>query len=467
MLNNMNKQNLTVNYHLTKACNMRCKFCYATFTDLGNVKHDYEKSVQLIQSLAKAGFGKITFAGGEPTLVKQLPDLVKLAKKLGMTTCVVSNGSRLLNEGYADTLAPYLDWLALSIDSLSAIDNINSGRKLSGEKTLDCNHFERVISTYKQFGVKIKINTVVSAFNKNEDLNGFIIKNKPNRWKVLQAMPVEGQNSSYIGKFEVSDSEFAEFIQRHHPVSSRISTVPEENELIKGSYVMVSPEGCFFDSSKGFHTYSEPILKVGVENALRQIHFDFSKFKKRGGIYNWNNNTMPDKITLSGEVGSGKSSTGRILAKLLGYSFESLGNNARAKAEEMGLSIVDFQQHCQKNPDFDKNLDTDFAAECNDLTGAVIDFRMGFKFINKGLHIFLGVGIEEAERRIKHDLRVGENTSTIGQRNNSFRKQFIQNYGEDYTSPSHYDLVIDTEEFKSPREVAIFIIRKMKESMVK
>ncbi|MBL7812706.1 MAG: viperin family antiviral radical SAM protein [Bacteroidetes bacterium] len=463
MFNYMKFKELTVNYHLTKACNMRCKFCYATFTDLGCVKHDYEKSVQLIHALARAGFGKITFAGGEPTLVRELPALVKLAKSLGMTTCVVTNGSRLLNDGFVDLLAPHLDWLALSIDSLDEAINMKSGRKLSGDQTLDADYFEKVIAEYRKYGVKIKINTVVSQYNVHEDLNVFILRNKPNRWKVLQATAVEGQNSDHTGQFEVSDNEFDAFIQRHYPVENRICTVPEESNLIRGSYVMVSPDGCFFDSSMGYHTYSNPILQTGVEAALQQIHFDFEKFKQRGGIYDLKkNHTLPKVITFSGEVGSGKSSAGKILAQLLGYTFHSLGNSARERAREMGMGIVEFQSYCQQNPEYDQYLDIEFASKCNGLTNAVIDFRMGYKFIPEAFHVFLKVGAMEAARRLNADMREGENTNTIEQRNFSFKNQFNQNYGEDYTNENHYHLVIDTEKFNSPYEVAVFIIRSIK-----
>lgn len=451
----MNLKQLTVNYHLTKACNMRCKFCYATFTDLESVKHDFKKSVQLIQALATAGFGKITFAGGEPTLVKQLPELVRLAKSLGMTTCVVTNGSRLLDDGYVELLAPHLDWLALSIDSLQSLKNINSGRVLYGKRALDEDHFAEVVSRFRKYQVKIKINTVVSKYNKDENLSKFILETAPDRWKVLQVMPVEGQNSENAGQFEIAEDEFVDFLERHRVVSECISIVPEENELIRGSYVMVSPDGSFFDSSKGYHSYSKPILDIGVKEALQQIYFDFTKFCKRGGLYQWDSRKIQTSlITLSGEVGSGKSSAGRILADLLGWSFESFGNSARKRADEMGMSIVDFQKYCQVNPEFDCSLDAEYASKCNKLTDTVIDFRMGYRFIENGFHVFLCVGLEEAKRRLKIDMREGESAHTIEQRNSCFKEQFMQNYGEDYTNVNNYDLVINTEHFSGPEEVA-------------
>ncbi|QQR95242.1 MAG: radical SAM protein [Bacteroidota bacterium] len=92
-----------VNFHLWEPCNMRCKFCFATFQDVkrsilpkGHLPK--EQAVQVVQQLADFGFQKITFAGGEPTLCKWLPDLIATAKGSGMTTMIVSNGSRLTDE---------------------------------------------------------------------------------------------------------------------------------------------------------------------------------------------------------------------------------------------------------------------------------------------------------------------------------------------------------------------------------
>ena len=71
----------SVNYHLWKPCNMKCGFCFATFEDmpggflpkghLGRVD-----SMAVIEALAQAGFRKINFAGGEPTLCPWLIDLI-------------------------------------------------------------------------------------------------------------------------------------------------------------------------------------------------------------------------------------------------------------------------------------------------------------------------------------------------------------------------------------------------------
>ncbi len=98
----------SVNFHITKECNYNCRFCFARFNQVED-RLALEKSIELISLLAENGMQKITFVGGEPTLVSYLPDLVKHAFDLGVTTMVVTNGSRI-SEEYLDKFEGKLDW---------------------------------------------------------------------------------------------------------------------------------------------------------------------------------------------------------------------------------------------------------------------------------------------------------------------------------------------------------------------
>src|SRR5262245_52238736 len=116
-----------VNFHLWEPCNMRCKFCFAAFQD---VKHSIlpkghlpkEQAIEVVHHLADIGFEKITFAGGEPTLCPWLPDLISTAKQAGLTTMIVSNGSKL-TDSFLQNNSNHLDWIAVSIDSVNSDTN--------------------------------------------------------------------------------------------------------------------------------------------------------------------------------------------------------------------------------------------------------------------------------------------------------------------------------------------------------
>ncbi len=105
---------------------------------------------------------------------------------------------------------------------------------------------------------------------------------------MLQVLPVKGQNDEYIADLEITKDQFEAYVQRNRIVENdEIIVVPESNELMTPSYIMVDPAGRFFDNDLGTHTYSRPILKVGVEEALKDISISTKLFIKRGGQYDW------------------------------------------------------------------------------------------------------------------------------------------------------------------------------------
>jgi radical S-adenosyl methionine domain-containing protein 2 len=452
----------TVNYHLTKNCNMKCKFCYATFKDISEIRIDLKKSKAIIEQLAMYGFKKITFAGGEPTMIKGLDELMKYAKEKGMITCLVTNGSRLLNQDYCDKIFPYTDWLTLSIDSVNDQTNIESGRTLKGNVSLTKINYLQIIESAKRFSIRVKINTVVNQWNKEEDLNSFLVSAQPERWKILQAILVKGQNSNHTGEFEIKQAEFNSFISRHQKLTNLIDLIPEEEELIRGSYIMISPDGRFFDSTNGSHQYSMPILEVGIEQALDQISVSYSKFLKRGGLYNYSKQSdLPKKITLSGGVASGKTTIGKLLAKVLGYKFVSLGEETRSIAASQGIGILELQNERVKNPNIDIEIDALFSKACNQESEIVIDYRMGFKFIHNSFNILLRISEDAATKRLIEASRLKESYSTVSERNNLMTSHFFNLYQINFLDATHYHLTIDVEKFHSPEEIIYFILEQL------
>ena len=278
----------TVNYHLLRACNYSCGFCFAPFLDiLGKRELSREKSIELVDALCQAGFSKLNLAGGEPTLRPWLPELIWQAKTHRVTTSIVTNGSRI-TPNWLDDLGDSLDIIALSIDSVTPETQQQIGRVEKGNyKTpITAEQFLELSEMIRGRGIRLKVNTVVNRFNHAEDLRSFILAMQPERWKIFQTLPVVGQNDSRISEFAISESQFAQYVERNRSVERReIRVVPESNDLMTGSYVMVDPLGRFFDNTKGHHTYSRPILDIGVIAALEDVTVDTDRFHLRGGSY--------------------------------------------------------------------------------------------------------------------------------------------------------------------------------------
>lgn len=276
----------TVSYHLWKPCNMRCHFCYATFDDipkdvLPKGHQTKEESMKMIEELAAHGVKKITFAGGEPMLCPWILDLIIHAKQQGVVTSIITNGSMLTKE-WIYKAAPWLDWLGVSIDTLSPLTMGMSGRHVSGNIVNPFN-IVKLLDLARNEDIKIKVNTVVHSYNHLEYLGDFLDAVKPDRWKVFQVLKVDGQNDGAENLY-ITKEQFDSFIDLH----KHFNPVPEDNEVMRSSYMLISPAGEFFDNVTGKHIYSDPIAKVGIEEAFGQLNMSKDNFLKRGGIYNWN-----------------------------------------------------------------------------------------------------------------------------------------------------------------------------------
>ncbi len=277
----------SVNFHLWEPCNMNCGFCFASFQDVKNSvlpkgHLPKEEAIEIVKRLAEFGFQKITFAGGEPTLCPWLPELIKLSKDMGMITMIISNGT-MLSDLFLKQNKKYLDWIGVSIDSLDEITNCKSGRAIQRIKPLSREYYYSLVKRIKANGYKLKINTVVNSYNYNENFIDFIKYANPERWKVMQVLPIEGQNDDKINDFVIAGEEFNTFLFKHQSVNYLVS---EQNSQMIASYAMIDPSGRFFENSSGKHKYSSPILEIGVQSAYNSMRYNYTKFVQRGGIYN-------------------------------------------------------------------------------------------------------------------------------------------------------------------------------------
>lgn len=280
----------SVNYHLWQPCNMRCRFCFATFEDVrselpaGHLPR--EQSLQLVRALARR-FQKITFAGGEPLLCPWLPDLVRAAREEGAVTMLVTNGSRLRPE-LLERLTGQLDWAALSVDSASEVTHLRLGRAVAGRRPLSLEEYESLAARLRAAGVRVKLNTVVTSLNAGEDLTPLVCRLRPERWKVLRVLPVDGQNDGRVEPLLCTDADFQAFVARHqHLKAEGLALAVEDNEDMRGSYAMVDPAGRFFENTRGSHHYSAPLLEVGLDAAWAEVRFSLERFERRGGRYDF------------------------------------------------------------------------------------------------------------------------------------------------------------------------------------
>lgn len=275
----------TINLHFTPHCNARCKFCFAEYSEVQSISSTTELK-QIIDLIAEvpneSAARRVNFVGGEPTIHKDLPELLAHAKSVGLKTSMVTNGFSMLMHG----IEPYADWIdliGLSIDSIDPHIIAKTGRYHRGSGYIPSErHWLTLADAIHAQGIGLKVNTVVNQLNADDDMNAFIRRMSPKQWKLFQVTCVEGQNDITFGEWEISSDEFEAYGQRHHQLASEgIHVVKEPSDLMVNSYAIIGPNGRFVDNADGRHRYSQPILEVGIANAWATVWFDEEAFRQR------------------------------------------------------------------------------------------------------------------------------------------------------------------------------------------
>jgi radical S-adenosyl methionine domain-containing protein 2 len=187
----------------------------------------------------------VNFAGGEPLLNEHLGNYIKYAKSdLGMKTSIITNASKM-TQSWIWANAPYLDQVGISCDSIDEATNVSLGRGYCRHVEITERAFKRLRQVIKEMSPKLslKLNTVVTSKNHHEDWTDFIRRNGVQRWKGFKVLRIEGENDKAIGDLEVSDEHFETFKMRHAAVKE---IVPEDNDDMTNSYLMITPDGRFY-----------------------------------------------------------------------------------------------------------------------------------------------------------------------------------------------------------------------------
>lgn len=285
---------LVINWHITEACNYRCRYCYAHWE--GNNRelvHDIPTSALVLENLWQYFHPKnfanplrrqmdwqgvrLNLAGGEPLLYPdRVHQILSNAREIGFTTSLITNGS-LLSPDLAQQLAPNLSMLGVSLDSGISTTNRQIGRQSRHGQLLAIEHLEEAINAARRWNPELqtKLNTVVNGLNCHEDLSAVIHRLAPQRWKVLRMLPI------VTNQLMVGDADFQGFVARHRALGD-IMCVEDNAEMVE-SYVMIDPLGRFFQNAFGqsSYRYSRPIPEIGVAQAFATVGMDTAKFCAR------------------------------------------------------------------------------------------------------------------------------------------------------------------------------------------
>lgn len=196
---------LRMDLALTFKCQNNCVHCYA-----GGPHETSELTTEqwkeVIDCLSQIGVFILTFTGGEPTLREDLPELLLYAQNKGMVTGLITNGRRLKDKSYVETLEKTgLDFVQVTLESKKVeIHDLMTGTKGSWKETV------AGIKNAVQTKIYVTTNTTLSKYNANDFLktidfikelgvaafgcNSLIYSGKANAVSEEFALPIEALN---------------------------------------------------------------------------------------------------------------------------------------------------------------------------------------------------------------------------------------------------------------------------------
>ncbi len=169
------------------------------------------------------------------------------------------------------------------------------------------------------------------------------------------------------------------------------------------------------------------------------------------------------KISLAGDIGSGKSTVGQILSKNFNLEKVSIGVMLRNMAIEYGMDVNEFNAYMESHSEIDGILDNKLKEfELKD-GNYLFDSRMAWHFVPSSFSVYIKVSPEIAAKRIMKANRsselyksIDEAVESIKVRRKSEVLRYTKLYSVDVTDLSNYDLVVNSDD-KTPEEIAKII----------
>lgn len=172
------------------------------------------------------------------------------------------------------------------------------------------------------------------------------------------------------------------------------------------------------------------------------------------------------RVTLTGDLGSGKSSVGKLLAERLGVPHYSAGSLFREIGQIANLDALNTNLAAENNVDIDHQVDGRTREIDRTVESFVIDSRMAWHFVSRATRVYLSVSPETAAARIMSDASRAAETydsrasalASLRKRRDSEVRRYRKLYGVDITDPANYDIVVITDD-ADVADIADLILR--------
>jgi cytidylate kinase len=163
-------------------------------------------------------------------------------------------------------------------------------------------------------------------------------------------------------------------------------------------------------------------------------------------------------ITISGQIGAGKSTLAREIAKRFNLKHISAGEIMRKMAEKHEMSLMEFSKFAELNSWIDRVID-EKQKKLAEKGNCVVEGRISAHFLKPELRIFLIAPLEIRARRIAERDNISggirKAIELIQKREESERKRYKKIYHIDFDSFENYDVILNTGVFNQNQLIDI------------
>lgn len=171
-------------------------------------------------------------------------------------------------------------------------------------------------------------------------------------------------------------------------------------------------------------------------------------------------------ISITGKLGSGKSTVCNMIREKYGYEIFSTGAIQREVAREKGITTLELNRLMKVDHSLDDVIDATTTRLSRERKGdkLIFDSRMAWHFAENTFKIFLTIDPAVAAARVMANQRGDEEKYAtpeeardgLIERSRVEQARFMDLYGVDYYDFSNYNLVVDTS-CRPPEEVVALI----------
>jgi radical S-adenosyl methionine domain-containing protein 2 len=168
--------------------------------------------------------------------------------------------------------------IGISIDSLDRNTNLAIGRN-QGSHTLDYDQLEEILFYIKSKGIVLKVNSVISKLNLEEDITKLYNEIGFARIKLLQVR-IQDNCNEMAKPTEIGSKEFDDYVAKIFN-KTHGSIIIESTDAIESSYVIIDPEGFLISNFNQTYTRIGNILHEPLQKLIDKARLDINKFNQR------------------------------------------------------------------------------------------------------------------------------------------------------------------------------------------